>query len=63
PRNEASLRVTGRLARVLDGAELARLSQLDLHAFVDDLQLGIADLHGEVASTWFPPPIQVEEAA
>jgi uncharacterized alpha-E superfamily protein len=63
PRNEASLRVTGRLARVLDGAELARLSQLDLHAFVDDLQLGIADLHGEVAATWFPPPIQVEEAA
>ena len=63
PRNESALRVTGRLARALDGAELARLSQLELHAFVDDLQLGIADLHGEVASTWFPPPIQVEEAA
>ncbi|MGB5833762.1 MAG: alpha-E domain-containing protein [Thiohalocapsa sp.] len=63
PRNEASLRVTGRLARVLDGAELARLSQTELHAFVDDLQLGIADLHGEVAETWFLPPLQVEAAA
>lgn len=63
PRNEASLRVIGRLARTLDGADLARLSQHELHAFVDDLQLGIADLHGEIASTWFPPPLTIEEAA
>ncbi len=63
PRNESALRVTGRLARVLDGAELAGLSQAELHAFVDDLQLGIGDLHIEVAETWFPPPLPVEEAA
>lgn len=63
PRNEAALRVIGRLARGLDGAELASLSQIELHAFVDDLQLGIAELHREVADTWFPPPVQVEDAA
>ncbi|ESQ10119.1 MAG TPA: alpha-E domain-containing protein [Chromatiaceae bacterium] len=63
PRNESSLRVIGRLARGLDAAELAILSQVELHEFVDDLQLGIAELHTEVADTWFPPPIQVDEAA
>lgn len=63
PRNEASLRVVGRLARVVDGVELAGLSQTDLHDFVDELQLGIADLHGEIAGTWFPPPLEVDEAA
>lgn len=63
PRNEAALRVTGRLARALDGAELTRLSQVELHAFVDDLQLGIGELHTEVAATWFPPPVQIEQAA
>jgi uncharacterized alpha-E superfamily protein len=55
PRNDGCLRVNGRLARALDAAELERLSQDALHAFVDELQLGIADLHGEITQTWFPP--------
>ncbi|TVQ85487.1 MAG: alpha-E domain-containing protein [Chromatiaceae bacterium] len=63
PRNEAALRVIGRLARNLDAAELHRLDQIELHAFVDDLQLGIGDLHQEIAATWFPPPPVVEETA
>ncbi|MCF7983548.1 MAG: alpha-E domain-containing protein [Thiohalocapsa sp.] len=57
PRHEASLRVANRLSRSLDGADLERLTQGDLHAFVDDLQLGIGDLHAEIAGTWFPPPL------
>jgi uncharacterized alpha-E superfamily protein len=63
PRDEAALRVIGRLARNLDGAELARLSQTELHAFVDELQLGIGDLHEAIATTWFPPAQQIERAA
>jgi uncharacterized alpha-E superfamily protein len=57
PRCESTLRVIGRVARVLDGTDLAKLSQVELHAFVDDLQLGIGELHGEIAATWFPPPL------
>jgi len=64
PRGEAALRITGRLARTLDGADLARLSQTELHAFVDDLQLGIGDLHDAIAQTWFPPlPAAIDQAA
>jgi uncharacterized alpha-E superfamily protein len=63
PRNDTALRVAGRLTRGLDGTELARLTQAELHAFVDELQLGIGDLHGEVAATWFPPPLHLDDAA
>jgi uncharacterized alpha-E superfamily protein len=61
PRHDPALRVTGRLKRTLTGTEVADLSQGELHAFVDELQLGIGDLHAEIAQTWFPPPL--EEAA
>ncbi|MFP4494812.1 MAG: alpha-E domain-containing protein [Halochromatium sp.] len=62
PRNEASLRVNGRLARALDAAELDGFSQKELHDFIDELQLGIAELHGEIAQTWFPPLISASAA-
>jgi uncharacterized alpha-E superfamily protein len=56
PRNESALRVAGRLKRNLEGTEPRRLNQQQLHAFIDDLQVGIGDLHEELARTWFPPP-------
>jgi uncharacterized alpha-E superfamily protein len=62
PRNEASLREVGRTLRLLDGVDLPALSQAELHDFVDDVQLGIANLHDEIAATWFPPPLSVEAA-
>ncbi len=55
PRNEGALRVAGRLSRKLLGTEVARLTQGELHGFVDDLQQDIGDLHDEIARTWFPP--------
>ena len=58
PRNEAALRVAGRVKRTLLGAEVERLDQIDLHEFVDDLQHGIGDLHDEIAQTWFPPALE-----
>jgi uncharacterized alpha-E superfamily protein len=61
PRNEAAQRVVGRVKRALLGAEVELLSQSELHAFVDELQLGIGELHEVIAVTWFPPPL--EEAA
>jgi uncharacterized alpha-E superfamily protein len=55
PRNEPALRVAGRLSRKLLGTEVQRLTQTELHRFVDELQLDIGDLHEEIARTWFPP--------
>jgi uncharacterized alpha-E superfamily protein len=57
PRNEGALRVAGRLSRQLLGTTVEGLSQGELHQFVDDLQQDIADLHTEIAHTWFPPPL------
>jgi uncharacterized alpha-E superfamily protein len=56
PRNDSALRVAGRLKRNLEGTEPRRLNQQQLHAFIDDLQVGIGELHEEIARTWFPPP-------
>ncbi|CRI63991.1 conserved hypothetical protein [Thiocapsa sp. KS1] len=56
PRNESALRVAGRLKRNLEGTEPRRLNQQQLHDFIDDLQVGIGDLHQEIARIWFPPP-------
>jgi len=58
PRSEGALRVVGRLKRTLSGTDVAGLSQSELHEFVDELQLGIGDLHSEIARTWFPPPLE-----
>ncbi|MBK1646733.1 hypothetical protein CKO25_19240 [Thiocapsa imhoffii] len=58
PRNESALRVAGRLKRNLEGTEPRRLNQQQLHAFIDDLQVGIGELHVEIARTWFPPPLE-----
>ncbi|WPL19839.1 hypothetical protein Thiowin_04986 [Thiorhodovibrio winogradskyi] len=55
PRNESALRTLGRLARSLDAAHLESLSHTELHDFVDELQAGIAQLHQEIATTWFLP--------
>jgi uncharacterized alpha-E superfamily protein len=63
PRNEASLREVGRILRLVDAVELPALSQAELHDFVDDVQLGIANLHDEIAGTWFPPPLGADVAA
>jgi uncharacterized alpha-E superfamily protein len=57
PRNELALKSIGRLTRNLDGVVLERLDQTDLHHFIDDLQCGIADLHTDIATTWFLPPV------
>lgn len=56
PRNESALRVAGRLKRNLEGTEPRRLNQQQLHAFIDDFQVGIGDLHQVIARIWFPPP-------
>jgi uncharacterized alpha-E superfamily protein len=38
------------------------LSQESLHEFIDKLQIGIMDLHMSLAESYFPPPLQLEEA-
>lgn len=60
PRNEGPLRVHGRLKRNLEAVVPGRLSHQQLHAFIDELQVGVGELHDEIAKTWFPPPPETQ---
>ena len=52
-RNEAPLRAVARLQRAAQAADFSALSQVELHEFIDQLQIGLADLHDEIAKTYF----------
>jgi uncharacterized alpha-E superfamily protein len=52
-RHEGPLRVVGRLKRSVLNADLASLSQQDIHALIDQLQLGLSDLNEEIAKSYF----------
>lgn len=56
------LRTIRALKRKLRDTGVGELDQAALHAFIDELQLGIIGLHSTLAETYFPPPIQLEEA-
>ncbi len=53
PRNEGPRRALGRLQRTVPGADMAALSQVGLHEFIDQLQVGLAALHDEISRTYF----------
>lgn len=53
PSHEAPLRAVNRLQRLLAEAEMHTLSQERLHVFIDDLQLGFADVHSAIESAFF----------
>ena len=55
-----SLRCIRALKRKLRDHKVSELDQQALHLFIDDLQLGIMDLHSRLAEAFFLPPLQVQ---
>ncbi len=53
PHNEDVLRAVARLKRLTQEADVRKLAQSALHVFLDDLQLGLGDIHTEVANSYF----------
>jgi len=51
--NESVLRILGRLKRLVQGTEVAALTQQELHQFVDVIQLGLIELHDELERSYF----------
>jgi hypothetical protein len=43
----------GRLKRQVQGTDVAGLTQAELHQFIDDLQLGLIELHDELGRSYF----------
>lgn len=53
PRNDTPLRTLAHLQRTVNEAQVNKLEQQDLHRFIDDLELGLADLDRQIATTYF----------
>jgi uncharacterized alpha-E superfamily protein len=53
PRNTRPLAVVRKLQRVVTAAQPAGLDQTGLHRFIDDLELGMNDLHRTISATYF----------
>ena len=53
PRNAGALGIARRLAREIEDCEVGGLQQAELHALIDKLQLGLAELHDAIASNYF----------
>lgn len=57
--SEAPMRVLGRLKRAVMGTEVDHLDQTQLHTFIDDLQIGLGEVHEELSKAYFLPPMTV----
>lgn len=53
PNHDSTLRVLGRVKRAVLGTDVAALQQEDLHRFIDDMQVGLAELHESLSGTYF----------
>lgn len=53
PNNPEPLRVLGRVLRKNDQADVYALVESGLHQFLDELQVGLAEIHGALATTYF----------
>jgi uncharacterized alpha-E superfamily protein len=53
PRNEALLRLIASIKRLVQNADVGGLQQMELHKFIDDLELPLGDLHAQIAATYF----------
>jgi len=60
--SSAALRGIRALKRTLRQTSVGEMTQASLHEFIDELQIGITNLHSALAETYFPPPLQLEEA-
>ncbi len=53
PHNEDPLRSVARIKRITQEAEVRKLAQSALHDFLDELQLGLNDIHVDIQNAYF----------
>jgi uncharacterized alpha-E superfamily protein len=61
--NRDSLEVLRQLIHKISVTRVDRLRKEQLHAFIDQLQLGIINLHGAMEETYFLPPAETAAAS
>jgi uncharacterized alpha-E superfamily protein len=57
PRNEEAIEVLNDVGKKVLRADQAILQQDELHSFIDELQLGLADIHQVISRTYFRHPV------
>lgn len=62
PHNDTPLRTVLQLQRVVTEADPKVLSQGELHRFIDELQLGLANLHSQIVDAYFLPRTEAVQA-
>ena len=55
PRNQKALVAVREVEKLLEKADLNQLRGADLHAFIDQLQMQLEQVHGSIFTSWFAP--------
>ncbi len=63
PRNDASLRLVTQLQRLVSESHPEALSQAELHNYIDELQLRLAEINDQITATYFALGAQLHSAA
>lgn len=58
---DAALRAIRALKKTLRQTTVGELTQASLHEFIDELQIGIINLHSSLAEAYFPPALVLAE--
>ena len=54
PNNEKCLKELKALQKLLQKVETISFDRQQLHAYIDEIQLALGDLHSQIAKAWFP---------
>jgi len=63
PRNSAPLESVSRLKQQVNAAKISELAYEGLHQFIDQLQIGLGDIHEQITATYFPSAISQQTQA
>ena len=63
PRNDLPLRSISHVQRLLKYIDITTLVQNGMHEFIDEVQIDLAEIHNQVARTWFAAQIEDLEPA
>jgi len=61
PRSEQPLKVLAPLDRLIKECSPDKLSQKDLHHFIDELQICLGDVHAAISTCYFEAPMAAEQ--
>ncbi len=62
PNSDSPLRAVARVKRVLREQDFSALAQESLHDFLDEIQVGLSDIHDELSRAYFLNPVPAQES-